>query len=132
VTDMFARPFSPALVGREEELSSLLEAASHPPALILVEGEAGVGKTRLVQEFLRSSELEARQLYSGNCQHLAEPLPLAPVLDALRTSRPVRTEMSPVVGALSSTSGAVLEPTRVTVPTGRYRRVTFRLDTGIR
>ena len=97
---MFARPFSSALVGREEELTSLLEAASHPPALVLVEGEAGVGKTRLVQEFLRSPELDARQLYSGNCQHLAEPLPLAPVLDALRTSRPVRTEMSPVVGAL--------------------------------
>ena len=100
MADAFARPFSPALVGREEELSSLLEAASHPPALVLVEGEAGVGKTRLVQEFLRSPELDARQLYSGNCQHLAEPLPLAPVLDALRTSRPVRTEMSPVVGAL--------------------------------
>ncbi len=33
---------------------------------------------------------------------------------------------------VSSTSGAVLEPTRITVPTDRYRQVTFRLDTGIR
>jgi len=33
---------------------------------------------------------------------------------------------------VSSTSGAVLKPTRVTVRTNRYRRVTFRLDIGIR
>ena len=100
MTDVFARPSSSSLVGREEELTSLLETASHPPALVLVEGETGVGKTRLVQEFLRSPELGGRQLHSGACQHLAEPLPLAPLLDALRTARPVRTELSPVVGAL--------------------------------
>lgn len=100
VKDVFARPSSSSLVGREEELTSLLVTASRPPALVLVEGETGVGKTRLVQEFLRSPELGARQLYSGTCQHLAEPLPLAPLLDALRTARPVGTELSPVVGAL--------------------------------
>jgi DNA-binding CsgD family transcriptional regulator/tetratricopeptide (TPR) repeat protein len=97
--------FSPGLsastlVGRQEELTSLLRAASRPPALVLVEGEAGVGKTRLVQEFLRSPELDARQLCSGGCQHLAEPLPLGPLLDALRSSRLVRTELSPLAGAL--------------------------------
>jgi len=91
---------SSSLVGRGEELRSLLSAADHSPALVLIEGEAGVGKTRLVQEFLRSPELDARQLWSGGCQHLAEPLPLGPLLDALRTSLQVRTELDPVVGAL--------------------------------
>ena len=43
-----------------------------------------------------------------------------------------RIALHPRTYRVSSTSGAVLEPTRVTVPTGRYRRVTFRLDTGIR
>ncbi len=133
MTDMFARPFSSALVGREEELTSLLEAATHPPALVLVEGEAGVGKTRLVQEFLRSPELDARQLYSGNCQHLAEPLPLAPVLDALRTSLPVRTEMSPVVGALRPVLpelALVLPP--APEPLGDRRAERHRLFRGLR
>jgi predicted ATPase len=91
---------SSALVGREIELACLLEAAVLLPALVLVEGEAGVGKTRLVQDFLRSPELASVRLYSGACQHLAEPFPLGPVLDALRASRPVRTKLSPVAGAL--------------------------------
>lgn len=96
-----ARPLSAAsLVGREQELADLLDVASHPPTLVLVEGEAGVGKTRLVQEFLRSPELEGRQLCTGGCQPLAEPLPLGPLLDALRTARTARTGLSPVAGAL--------------------------------
>lgn len=33
---------------------------------------------------------------------------------------------------VSSMTGAVLKPTRVTVATTRYRQVTFKLDTGIR
>src|SRR5262245_47855442 len=86
---------SSSLVGRTEELRALLKAASHPPTLVLIEGEAGVGKTRLVQEFLRSSELGAVQRWSGGCQHLAEPLPLGPLLDALRTSLQVRTDLDP-------------------------------------
>jgi DNA-binding CsgD family transcriptional regulator/tetratricopeptide (TPR) repeat protein len=94
------RVSSSALVGRENELASLLEAASHPPALVLVEGEAGVGKTRLVQEFLRSPELSGSQVYTGGCQHLAEPFPLGPVLDALQAARPIRTQLSPLAGAL--------------------------------
>ena len=91
---------SSSLVGREEELAALLEAASHPPALALVEGEAGVGKTRLVQELLDAPELADRQLYRGGCQQLAEPFPLGPVLDALRGSRPPSSHLSPVLGAL--------------------------------
>ncbi len=43
-----------------------------------------------------------------------------------------RIALQPRTYRVSSTSGAVLEPTRITVPTDRYRQVTFRLDTGIR
>ncbi|MDQ3320017.1 MAG: hypothetical protein M3515_07240, partial [Actinomycetota bacterium] len=34
------------LIGRERELALLLEALDDPPAVILVEGEAGIGKSR--------------------------------------------------------------------------------------
>jgi hypothetical protein len=33
---------------------------------------------------------------------------------------------------VTSTGTAPLKPARITVATGRYRRVTFRIDTGIR
>jgi len=47
---------SPRMVGRHSELAALLEAfddgAGGVPRTVIVRGEAGVGKTRLVQEFL--------------------------------------------------------------------------------
>ena len=43
---------TPGFVGRVRELGALAEALAVPPALVLVEGEAGIGKSRLVQEFL--------------------------------------------------------------------------------
>ncbi len=41
---------SPVLVGRDEELATMRSAMSRPPCVVVVEGEAGVGKTRLVDE----------------------------------------------------------------------------------
>jgi MoxR-like ATPase len=71
----FARLTSPVLVGREEELGSLLQAALDQPAVAVVEGEAGVGKTRLVHELGGRSELGDRYRFlRGNCHRLAEPL----------------------------------------------------------
>jgi DNA-binding CsgD family transcriptional regulator/tetratricopeptide (TPR) repeat protein len=91
---------SPVLVGRDHELGVLLEAAERAPALVVVEGEAGVGKSRLVQELLAREELQRQHRYLGRCYQLSEPFPLGPVVEALReavlSSRPLPT----VVGAL--------------------------------
>jgi DNA-binding CsgD family transcriptional regulator len=97
---MRSRLSSPALVGREDELGSLVGAAIDPPALIVVAGEAGVGKTRLVGELLDAPELGACHSYLGGCQPLVEPFPLGPVLDALRNAVPGKTSLSPVAGVL--------------------------------
>ena len=97
---MRGRLSSPVLVGRSAELGSLLQAASDPPALIVVEGEAGVGKTRLVEELLHAPGLGAAHRYVGGCQSLVEPFPLGPVLEALRHAGPGRTGLSPVTGVL--------------------------------
>jgi len=60
VDDLFVRP---PLGGRADELGRLLEAAaraarSHRPVLVLLEGESGVGKTRLLEEMLARLRLD--------------------------------------------------------------------------
>ncbi|WP_433794095.1 helix-turn-helix transcriptional regulator [Actinoplanes sp. CA-252034] len=77
---------STVLVGRDPDLAVLREAFKRAhgdePATVLVGGEAGVGKTRLVEELCRS--LDARVLL-GQCLELGEEgLPFAPFAAALR------------------------------------------------
>ncbi|MFD4247721.1 ATP-binding protein [Streptomyces sp. NPDC058525] len=91
----------PTLIGREAERSSLIQQVQHPPAVILIEGEAGIGKTRLLADALQSPELSGRTKLTAQCQYLREPLPFAPVVDALRgLGDALPTHLSPVVGAL--------------------------------
>jgi DNA-binding CsgD family transcriptional regulator len=91
---------SPVLIGRERELGLLLEAANQEPALVVVEGEPGIGKTRLVEELLARPELRRRHGYLGRCQQLSEPFPLGPVVEALREASFAPAALSPVTGAL--------------------------------
>ncbi len=46
---------SPVLVGRAEELSQVFAACTTPPAVVQIEGEAGVGKSRLIREALSAA-----------------------------------------------------------------------------
>lgn len=73
-----------ALVGREDELALAYAALTRPPAVVLVEGEAGVGKSRLVFEVGRRLSEGGAHLLSGFCHRLREPLAFGPVLDTLR------------------------------------------------
>ncbi|MGP3934589.1 helix-turn-helix transcriptional regulator [Nonomuraea sp. KM88] len=111
---------SDVLVGRRAELALLRTVIAAPPSLALVEGEAGIGKSRLVGELLaapeapgapaqgsprKSARKSARvRTLVGQCEQLQEPLPLSPLLDAFRlagdelaASRPA----NPVIGALA-------------------------------
>jgi DNA-binding CsgD family transcriptional regulator/tetratricopeptide (TPR) repeat protein len=63
------------------ELSHLLhEAASGRGRLVFLGGEAGIGKSSLVQRFARVVEARARVLV-GACDPLSTPRPLGPLLD---------------------------------------------------
>jgi DNA-binding CsgD family transcriptional regulator/tetratricopeptide (TPR) repeat protein len=73
------------LVGREAELAVLTAALTPGPgphAVVLV-GEAGVGKTRLVGEAIRLSTEAGVHLLSGGCLPLASTLPFLPITEAL-------------------------------------------------
>jgi DNA-binding CsgD family transcriptional regulator/tetratricopeptide (TPR) repeat protein len=91
---------SPVLVGREHELGVLLEAAERAPALVVVEGEAGVGKSRLANELLAHPELDRHHRLLGRCYQLDEPFPLGPLVEALREASPAAGRLPPVAGAL--------------------------------
>jgi DNA-binding CsgD family transcriptional regulator len=72
-----------AFVGREGELSRLLEALDGRVRLVLVVGDAGVGKTRFAEEGMVRAAAAGLVMMRGECLPLADTLPLLPVVAAL-------------------------------------------------
>jgi AAA ATPase domain len=76
---------APAFTGRDPELAALAAALGTPPAVVLVEGEAGIGKTRLVREYLASrGRDEGPRVLMASCPPFRQPQTLGPVADAVR------------------------------------------------
>ncbi len=74
-----------ALPGRDHEWSRLDESlakAADRVAVVLIEGEAGMGKTRLLEEWSAAKASDATILW-GTCDPIGGGLPFQPVLDAL-------------------------------------------------
>lgn len=92
----------PAFVCRDDAVATVTGALERPPALVLVEGEAGVGKTRLVQECLWTGRWPDRTILMVECQPGTEPAPLGPVVDGVRRlrTRLAGVRLSPLGGAL--------------------------------
>ncbi|WP_412516286.1 AAA family ATPase [Actinomadura madurae] len=79
---MNAHAMSSVLVGRSAELARLREALAAAPGAVLVGGDAGLGKTRLLTEFARAAE--ARALVGGCLELGSDGLPFAPFTTVLR------------------------------------------------
>ena len=76
-------------VGRQTELARLAEAlrsaADGQPTTVLLGGDAGVGKSRLLEEFGDHARAQGALVLTGACLELSgEGLPYAPVIEALR------------------------------------------------
>ncbi|MEU1599967.1 ATP-binding protein [Streptomyces sp. NPDC005708] len=69
----------PRFVGREAELRRVADAWRCPPALVLVEGEAGIGKSRLVREALAALAPAAPRSLVAVCPPFREALTLGPM-----------------------------------------------------
>ncbi|MFE4050819.1 AAA family ATPase [Streptomyces sp. YIM B13518] len=82
---------SPVFVGRSTELDTLntaLARAAAEPQALLIGGEAGVGKTRLVEEFAAAARRRGAIVALGGCVEIgADGLPFAPFSTALRQLR---------------------------------------------
>ncbi|WP_020391150.1 ATP-binding protein [Kribbella catacumbae] len=98
--DRLARTSSPVLVGRADELR-LLAAMAGGQGVALVEGEAGIGKSRLVSELLREPGVSDKHVMVGYCQPLREPFPYGAVVEALRSyPRHPGTPLGPLTSVL--------------------------------
>jgi predicted ATPase len=83
------RVSSPQFVGRAAEVETLdallVEAAAGRPAIALIEGDAGVGKTRLLAELAARAQAAGALVLRGDCIDMPDgELPFAPLVAALR------------------------------------------------
>jgi predicted ATPase len=77
----------PTQIGREDQLDALQQVAAGVAAgsgqTVLVAGEAGIGKSRLVRELAERLGRDGWLVQQGNCFERDRLLPYAPFLDAL-------------------------------------------------
>jgi hypothetical protein len=101
-------------------LATALDAARRGTgSLVLVDGEAGVGKTALLRRFLDSADEAVRMLW-GSCDPLFTPRPLGPFLDVADTlggdlRQTVQTDAKPYEVAAGLVREFSATPSRPTV-----------------
>ena len=85
------RPAETPLIGRDAEVAQLREALDRAAAerggLLVVLGEAGVGKSRLVEELISHARQRDARVLLGRSYESDQILLFGPVVDALRTGR---------------------------------------------
>src|SRR6187455_180413 len=85
---MLKQALCDALVGRDAELSALEDALltvgrDRSGGLVLLEGEAGMGKTRLAHELADRAEAIGWTVLWGGCSEAEVALPYLPFVEAL-------------------------------------------------
>ncbi|GLY78089.1 helix-turn-helix transcriptional regulator [Actinoallomurus iriomotensis] len=125
---MARRVSCPTLIGRTAELArldaALAQARDGSSVLLFVSGDAGIGKSRLVETFTARARENDAIVFSGACLDLAEgAAPYAPFVAALR---PLADELSGdelahVLGEARQELGALL-PELCGSPTSRRDR----------
>ncbi|HEY6058805.1 MAG TPA: AAA family ATPase, partial [Candidatus Limnocylindrales bacterium] len=104
---------SPVFVGRAAEMAlldgALAQAMGGRPAVVVVGGEAGIGKSRLVSEFAARAAGDALVLV-GRCHPGPTVLPYAPLAEVLRelAARLPSDELAAVLGPAASELGVVV------------------------
>jgi DNA-binding SARP family transcriptional activator len=75
-------------LGRTAEFGTMIEryqrALAGHPQLVLLEGETGIGKTRLATEFVRWAQAQGADVLVGRALQTGRQLPYQPLIDVLR------------------------------------------------
>src|SRR5438034_1218082 len=115
------------LVARDDEVATLrelLDAArrSREGRIAVIEGEVGIGKTRLLEEALASDEARDLQVLRGRADELARERPFGPLVEALDLTPESRDAQARELGELISRPAAP-DAVRVEAPHVRFRVV---------
>jgi DNA-binding CsgD family transcriptional regulator/tetratricopeptide (TPR) repeat protein len=109
---------SPVFVGRSEELGRLLgmlaRADQGRPAVALVAGDAGVGKSLLLAELAGHAEEQGARVLVGGCMEVGDlGLPYVPFVDAFRDlgARPGETDLAGPLAAAGPGLGLLVPRT---------------------
>jgi DNA-binding CsgD family transcriptional regulator/tetratricopeptide (TPR) repeat protein len=118
----------PRTCGREAEIKALGEAldrvAAGGPAIVLVEGEAGIGKTRLLAEALEDARGRGMRVAAGRAEELERTRPfgvLAAMFGCTRSSPDPRRAV--IAGLLAAPGAGEQGPITVTSDPGLRFRV---------
>src|SRR5690349_25053777 len=89
-----------ALVGRDRELAALRHALAAALAgrgsLVLIGGEAGIGKTALAEALLTDATAQDTRILIGRCYDLTETPPYGPWIEILRRTAATRALPPPL------------------------------------
>jgi len=124
----------PCIRGREAETAVLSEAldrvASGRRAVVLIEGEAGIGKTRLLDVALEDARGRGMQVAAGRAEELERTRPFGAVADAFGCARSSHDPRRAAIGELLATGGdGERNPITVTSDPGlRFRVVDALAD----
>ena len=127
--DMGAVAPVPRICGREAEIAALGAAlgrvAAGGPSIVLVEGEAGIGKTRLLAQVLADARGRGMQVAAGRAEELERTRPfglLAAAFGCARSSPDPRR--AAIAGLLAAPAAGDQGPITVTSDPGlRFRAV---------
>ena len=85
---MIRSPLCPNSIGREAPLQALLErldrAIGGTGSLVLIGGDAGVGKSRLIRDLKHEAASRPVRMIEGRCTSTESSVPYAPLMNALR------------------------------------------------
>ncbi len=71
------------MVGRDHEQTALRQAWIDGARLVVVQGVAGIGKSRLVREFAHEVTAGGGRMVLGRCTQADQDVPLRPIGEAL-------------------------------------------------
>jgi DNA-binding CsgD family transcriptional regulator len=118
----------PRICGREAEIQALGEVldgvTAGGPAVVLVEGEAGIGKTRLLAQVLEDAAGRGMRVAAGRAEELEATRPFGVLAAAFRCTRSSPDPRRAAIASLLAAPGAgELGPITVTSDPGLQFRV---------
>lgn len=117
----------PGLVGRTAEIRAVTRAldraAAGQPSVVLIEGEAGIGKSRVLDETLDQARRRGMRVAAGRGRELEQTRPFGLVAEALGCTASARDARRSGIASLLATDGGAAGRITVTSDPGLQFRV---------